>query len=39
MTRGLIGCLIALTLGLLGAPLGAAAPPPGTLARGRGPHA
>jgi uncharacterized protein DUF3943 len=33
MTRGLIGCLIALALGLLVAPLGAAAPPPGTISR------
>jgi Domain of unknown function (DUF3943) len=33
MTRGLIGCLIALALGLLVAPLGAEAPPPGTISR------
>jgi Domain of unknown function (DUF3943) len=33
MTRWLIGWLIALTLGLLAAPLGAAAPLPGTISR------
>jgi hypothetical protein len=33
MTRWLIRCLIALTLGLLVAPLGAAAPLPGTISR------
>jgi Domain of unknown function (DUF3943) len=33
MTRGLIGCLMTFTLGLLVAPLGAEAPPPGQILR------
>jgi hypothetical protein len=33
MTRGLIGLLITLALGLLVAPLGAEAPPPGKISR------
>jgi Domain of unknown function (DUF3943) len=33
MMRGLIGCFIALTLGLLVAPLGATAPPPGKISQ------
>jgi hypothetical protein len=38
MTRRLIGLLVALTLGLLGAPLGAQAPPAGSDLPGGGPH-